>query len=225
MFIRQVVKLNQQSQAISLPPFAKPAESKQTTASSALPWKQTIFKYPKRKVAQIVAMSKDSSPTYIHFHHPRLADVFEDFNRPHTHTTPTTSSSSSSSSSTQQQPGAQSSSNTTTNPQPSTTNPSNTTNNNNTNNNNPTFLPIEDIYVSPQHQPVNPEDEDDVVPDQHAAFGIARAMDRRREVVWRDLGLEELMGGVRIGRAGGGGGGGGRGEKRGGAGRKVTCLR
>ncbi|OAX85466.1 hypothetical protein ACJ72_00145 [Emergomyces africanus] len=29
-------------------------------------------------------MSKDSSPNHIHFHHPRLADLFEDFNRPYT---------------------------------------------------------------------------------------------------------------------------------------------
>lgn len=45
-----------------------------------------------------------------------------------------------------------------------------------------------------QHQPVNPEDEDDVVPDQHAAFGIQRATQARREPAWRDYGLGELMG-------------------------------
>jgi hypothetical protein len=44
-----------------------------------------------------------------------------------------------------------------------------------------------------QHQPLNPEDEDDVVPDQHAAFGITRATQKQREPAWRDLGLEELM--------------------------------
>ncbi|KAF2260135.1 hypothetical protein CC78DRAFT_501998, partial [Lojkania enalia] len=56
-------------------------------------------------------------------------------------------------------------------------------------------LPSESIDVPPHLQPVNPEDEDDVVPDQHAAFGIQRARERgsRREVVWRDLGLEELV--------------------------------
>ncbi len=54
-------------------------------------------------------------------------------------------------------------------------------------------LPLEDIYVPPQHQPVNPEDEDDVVPDQHAAFGIQRATQARREPAWKDLGLEELL--------------------------------
>jgi len=54
-------------------------------------------------------------------------------------------------------------------------------------------LPAEDIYVSPQHQPINPDEEDDVVPDQHAAFGIQRATQKAREPVWRDFGLESLM--------------------------------
>ncbi|MCJ1309725.1 hypothetical protein MMC25_003385 [Agyrium rufum] len=54
-------------------------------------------------------------------------------------------------------------------------------------------LPKEDIYVPPQHQPPNPEDEDDVVPDQHAAFGIQRATQAKRETAWKDLGLEELI--------------------------------
>jgi len=52
------------------------------------------------------------------------------------------------------------------------------------------------IFLSPQHQPPNPEDEDDVVPDQHAAFGIAKATDRddaARRDVWRDLRLEEIL--------------------------------
>ncbi|XWX00361.1 hypothetical protein V2A60_008381 [Cordyceps javanica] len=54
-------------------------------------------------------------------------------------------------------------------------------------------LPDDEIYVPPQHQPVNPEDEDDVVPDQHAAFGIQRATQRVDEPAWRDLGLASLM--------------------------------
>lgn len=56
-----------------------------------------------------------------------------------------------------------------------------------------TRLAPDDIYVPGQHQPLNPEDEDDVVPDQHAAFGIQRATQAKREPAWRDLGLEELM--------------------------------
>ncbi|KAL8802929.1 MAG: hypothetical protein Q9182_003479 [Xanthomendoza sp. 2 TL-2023] len=85
-----------------------------------------------------LTMSKDSSHTYIHFSHPRIADLFEEYTRP-------------------------------------------------------PHLPPEPIYVPPQHQPPNPEDEDDVVPDQHAAFGIQRATQPKREVAWRDLGLEALM--------------------------------
>ena len=47
--------------------------------------------------------------------------------------------------------------------------------------------------MPPQHQPPNPEDEDDVVPDQHAAFGIARATQAKKESAWKDLGLEGLV--------------------------------
>ncbi|KAK3113529.1 hypothetical protein LTR53_009107 [Teratosphaeriaceae sp. CCFEE 6253] len=59
------------------------------------------------------------------------------------------------------------------------------------------LIASEDIYVAPQHQPINPDEEDDVVPDQHAAFGIQRATQRAqgREPAWRDLGLEGLMSG------------------------------
>lgn len=73
-------------------------------------------------------------------------------------------------------------------------------------------LPSDDIYVPAAHQPVNPEDEDDVVPDQHAAFGIQKATQAKREPAWRDFGLGELMGrgpgvGVWKGVAGAGAGG------------------
>jgi hypothetical protein len=54
-------------------------------------------------------------------------------------------------------------------------------------------LPDDEIYVPPQHRPINPEDEDDVVPDQHAAFGIQRATQRVKEPSWKDLGLSDLM--------------------------------
>ncbi|KAI3396775.1 hypothetical protein diail_11675 [Diaporthe ilicicola] len=85
-------------------------------------------------------------------------------------------------------------------------------------------LPADDIYVPAHHQPINPEDEDDVVPDQHAAFGIQKATSLRREPAWRDFGLAELMAkgpeagawkgatGRRKG-AGGGAGAGGPGKK------------
>ncbi|KAJ3943286.1 hypothetical protein N0V92_013701 [Colletotrichum tropicale] len=54
-------------------------------------------------------------------------------------------------------------------------------------------LPNDEVYVPPQHQPINPEDEDDVVPDQHAAFGITKATQRQKEAAWKDLGLSGLM--------------------------------
>lgn len=133
--------------------------------------------------------SKDSSATHLHMHHPRLADFFEEFTRPHI-----SQASSANSQNNNQPPANQSGAAagvTYGSSSPSTI---------------PSFLPIEDIYVQPQHQPSNPEDEDDVVPDQHAAFGITRAMERRREAVWRDLGLEALASGH--GNGGGGPGSG-----------------
>lgn len=85
--------------------------------------------------------------------------------------------------------------------------------------------------------PVNPEDEDGVVPDMHAAFGIVRAMGQsgapdqagersgrgwnahlRGEEEWRDFGLEELVGGVQevsLGDSNGISGRGGTGADRG----------
>jgi hypothetical protein len=70
-------------------------------------------------------------------------------------------------------------------------------------------LQPEDIYIPPHLQPVNPEDEDDVVPDQHAAFGIQRATQTKKEPTWRDLALDELL---RRGPSGGAIGGGGNGN-------------
>ncbi|KAI5818731.1 Apc13p protein-domain-containing protein [Pyronema omphalodes] len=54
-------------------------------------------------------------------------------------------------------------------------------------------IPDDDIYVPPHHQPINPEDEDDVIPDQHAAFGITQAQQKKREPAWQDLALNDLM--------------------------------
>ncbi|KAF2797523.1 Apc13p-domain-containing protein [Melanomma pulvis-pyrius CBS 109.77] len=76
-------------------------------------------------------------------------------------------------------------------------------------------LAPEEIYIPPHLQPLNPEDEDDVVPDQHAAFGIQRATQNKREASWRDLGLDEL---VRRGPGEGLGEGAGRGGASGGTG-------
>ncbi|KAK4142453.1 uncharacterized protein C8A04DRAFT_38250 [Dichotomopilus funicola] len=54
-------------------------------------------------------------------------------------------------------------------------------------------LPHDDIYVPPDLQPINPEEEDDVVPDQHAAYGVQKATQKAREPAWKDLGLSELL--------------------------------
>ncbi|RPA79198.1 hypothetical protein BJ508DRAFT_416131 [Ascobolus immersus RN42] len=54
-------------------------------------------------------------------------------------------------------------------------------------------LPPDDIYVPPHHQPINPEDEEDIIPDQHAAFGIQRAQQKKKEKAWKDLGLQDLV--------------------------------
>lgn len=79
-------------------------------------------------------------------------------------------------------------------------------------------LPADEIYVPPHLQPINPEDEDDVVPDQHAAFGITKATQKMKEPAWKDLGLGELMHrGPRSGGSGGRGGASGSARRRGGA--------
>ncbi|GLB21553.1 hypothetical protein AtubIFM61612_002101 [Aspergillus tubingensis] len=166
-------------------------------------------------------MSKDSTPTHLHMHHPRLADYFEDFTRPHHHTTSSSSSPYTSSTATQAFTTAAAAA-TGGGTGGTGTSPTLT----------PSFLPIEDIYIPPQYQPPNPEDEDDVVPDQHAAFGIARAMalqGRRGEGAWRDLGLEGLVRGDGSGGSAGGGEAGkvrvrGEGRLMGGR-RRVVCLR
>ncbi|KAL2176456.1 Apc13p protein-domain-containing protein [Thermothelomyces heterothallicus CBS 202.75] len=54
-------------------------------------------------------------------------------------------------------------------------------------------LPKDDVFVPPDLQPINPEEEDDVVPDQHAAYGVQKATQKAREPAWKDLGLSELM--------------------------------
>jgi hypothetical protein len=71
-------------------------------------------------------------------------------------------------------------------------------------------LPREEIYVPPKHQPVNPEDEDDVVPDQHAAFGIQRAQQKSKEPAWKDLGLDRLLSAGPLKKQGTSSGGGAR---------------
>lgn len=139
-------------------------------------------------------------------HQPRLADYFEDFTRPHNSLFSNLASSASAAALHHHHsvhPHHASATVTYGSAVPATV---------------PSYLPVEEIYVPPQYQPLNPEDEDDVIPDQHAAFGITRAMERKRETVWRDLGLEELVRGVRHGGGSGAGGGAGAGGARRGVG-------
>jgi hypothetical protein len=139
-------------------------------------------------------MSRDSSTTYVHLHHSRLADVFEEFCRPPSSTVFAP-------------PGS-----TTTQAQQS--NP-NTGNNNNSTNTNGTqgnladgsgmtalpghYLPFEEISLPQHFMPINPEDEDDVVPDMHAAFGINRALNQNsaaQGVIMSGAGSGAAAGGV-----------------------------
>jgi Apc13p protein len=173
-------------------------------------------------------------------HHPRLADFFEDFTRPHTSLYSNLAAAAATAHHQHQHGASTAHASAAAAATAAATAPGGTGTAS-------TFLPIEDIYVLPQYQPLNPEDEDDVVPDQHAAFGITRAMETRREPVWRDLGLAELVTGARMasvstssalfspsgrihGRAGAGGAGGPSGWrlKQAGAlmgGRRTVCLR
>ncbi|KAI4214225.1 MAG: hypothetical protein LQ351_003310 [Letrouitia transgressa] len=141
-----------------------------------LPLKETS--YP---TSRSMIMAKDSTYNYIHFSAPRIADLFEVstpslypriVNLSHLHH-PNPSFPSITA-----DPGPLFSSLTNAYIQEFTRSP---------------HLPHESIHVPPHLQPPNPEDEDDVVPDQHAAFGITRATQGKREPQWKDLGLEALM--------------------------------
>lgn len=62
-------------------------------------------------------------------------------------------------------------------------------------------IPFDDIQIPSHLEPPNPEDEDEVVPNQHAAFGITKAMAARdnRERQWRDFdSLTDLVRGVQL---------------------------
>lgn len=139
-------------------------------------------------------MSKDSSFTYVHFHASHHADLFEEFCHPPSSTGNTIGGN-----------GTLNAGRATT----ATTDPSD-----------PSlahvpghFLPFESINLPPHLMPINPEDEDGIVPDMHAAFGINRALGQagapeasgeqsgrginaRAEDLWRDFGLENLANGI-----------------------------
>ncbi|KAL9622138.1 MAG: hypothetical protein Q9160_003481 [Pyrenula sp. 1 TL-2023] len=182
-------------------------------------------------------MSKDSSATYLHFHSSHHADLFEEFCRPpssipnalHPPTAssshPTNPNANRPSSSHQQALGADPT---------STSLPG-------------YYLPFDEIHLPEHLQPSNPEDEDDVVPQGHAAWGITRAMQLNTQQGgangvtggsgvagdggaagqtverWRDLGLEGLVRGAESGAVGGGSGG-GRGSEGAGSGHGIRGM-
>lgn len=129
-------------------------------------------------------MSKDSHFHYIHLHASHHADLLEDFCTPLRDTTAGTTTSTNAT-------AASTAANLQTTHQEADTQrvPGH-------------FLPFEDIHLPPHLEPVNPEDEDGVVPDEHAVWGIKRAMQQRdnrgvrREDLWRDLGMQALVDGV-----------------------------
>lgn len=189
------------------------------------------------------AMSRDSSANYVHFQSSRHADLFEEFCRPPSSTT-TTAGATTSGAANSGAHNPQDHGNTNLNANPSaaatTTIPGH-------------YLPFEEINLPPHLQPLNPEDEDDVVPDMHAAFGINRALNQGggagatggsggghvgtggpgeasdagvvREPAWRDLGIDALVDGAAANENGGAGSGRATGGRALGAGMGSTVGR
>ncbi|EHY53129.1 hypothetical protein ABEF92_003323 [Exophiala dermatitidis] len=135
-------------------------------------------------------MSRDSSATYIHMSASRNADLFEEFCRPPSSTTgfPGLSNSAHHTATNPHHPYAhphqqQQPANGSADAAGMAQLPGH-------------FMPFEEIALPSHLMPMNPEDEDGVVPDMHAAFGINRA-----------LGQNQGGGGGGIGGGGGGSGG------------------
>uniref|UniRef100_A0A060T2Q4 ARAD1A10373p n=1 Tax=Blastobotrys adeninivorans TaxID=409370 RepID=A0A060T2Q4_BLAAD len=51
---------------------------------------------------------------------------------------------------------------------------------------------FDDIIVPPEHEPADTDEDDELAPDQYAAFGIIKSRQKASEPVWKDLGLREL---------------------------------
>lgn len=54
-------------------------------------------------------------------------------------------------------------------------------------------LEFDDILIAPEHEPINPEDNDDIIPDQHASFGLAKSHQNNNRSHWKDLQTKELL--------------------------------
>ena len=170
----------------------------------------------------MLLQSRDSSATYLHMHSSRLADLFEDFCRPPSSSNASANHTANSNNSSTNANGAV---NPNANASAATVDPSTIQVPGH-------FLPFEEVQLPPHLMPLNPEDEDDVVPDMHAAFGITRALGQngvggtedagtegagaglQREPVWRDLGLERLVDSGPVVGAGGVAAGPGAGVRR-----------
>ncbi|EXJ55932.1 hypothetical protein A1O7_08863 [Cladophialophora yegresii CBS 114405] len=121
-------------------------------------------------------MSRDSAATHIHMRSSRLADVFEEFCRPPSSTVFAPAGSTATTQA-HQQSGSGTGANA--NANIGTTGTRGTLADGSGMTALPGhYLPFEEIALPPHLMPINPEDEDDVVPDMHAAFGINRALNQ-----------------------------------------------
>ncbi|KIW21453.1 hypothetical protein PV08_02033 [Exophiala spinifera] len=154
-------------------------------------------------------MSRDSSHTYIHTQSSRFADLFEEFCRPPSASFPTPSSAATTGAAASSSQAANGGSNTAaTTTHQAGHNGIGVNDNSNMVQVPGSFLPFEEISLPPHLQPLNPEDEDDVVPDMHAAFGINRALGQNQ-------GGAATVAVTASGAGGGGEGGGGEGANSG----------
>ncbi|KIX08499.1 uncharacterized protein Z518_03155 [Rhinocladiella mackenziei CBS 650.93] len=163
-------------------------------------WRKYFTRYGKTSLVDGPKISRDSSATYIHLRSSRLADVFEEFCRPPSSTPFIGPPNASNHQHQGQQPsnvaGGQ---------------PSSTTGGVGTGIGDSSmtqlpghFLPFEEIALPPHLMPLNPEDEDDVVPDMHAAFGINRALGQHQTDTGGGAGGQ--ISAVPVGGVGGSGG-------------------
>lgn len=142
----------------------------------------------KKKRTYTTKMSRDSSATYLHLSSSRLADVFEEFCRPPSSTVfastssgTTTTANNANNANANTQPAAQHQGGNATTTATGAAGAGGQGGGTLSDGSGMTalpgyYLPFEEITLPAHLMPLNPEDEDDVVPDMHAAFGINRAL-------------------------------------------------
>jgi hypothetical protein len=159
-------------------------------------------------------MSRDAQHTHLHLHRSHHADLFEEFCRPPSLSTSTNSHPNGANPTSPHQPNLSL-------PHLHSSAPYHQQSSDASNTGMVSlpghYLPFEEIPLAPELMPLNPEDEDGVVPDMHAAFGILRALGpgqeggtdggvqgrgvgeesragvMRTEATWRDLGMEGVL--------------------------------